>query len=64
MITKESVISEVIRCYPEARSVFMMHGMGCLVCMGAFEETIESGARMHRIDLQRLLEELNKVAEK
>jgi len=33
--------------------------MGCIGCMGATTETIENGAKMHDIDVDALIKELN-----
>ncbi|MCG0276909.1 MAG: DUF1858 domain-containing protein [Thermanaeromonas sp.] len=60
-ITKDLSIMEVLQAYPEVRSIFIRHGMGCLECMGAMSETIETGARMHGINLEELLADLNKA---
>lgn len=58
-ITKDLSIMEVLQAYPQVRSVFIRHGMGCLECMGAMAETIASGARMHGLNLEELLQDLN-----
>ncbi len=59
MITKTTAIIQVLRSHPLARDIFAKHGMGCIGCMGATSETIENGAKMHDIDLESLLKELN-----
>lgn len=59
MITKEMPIMAVLRLLPQAREVFIRHGMGCIGCMGSATETIEKGAKMHDVDLETLLKELN-----
>lgn len=60
-ITKENKLNEVITKYPAARDVFVKHGMpkyaGRLP-----SENIEFFCRMHRVDITKLLEELNKAA--
>lgn len=61
MISKEMTILEVLEVCPAAREVLIKHGMGCAVCFGAADESIESGAAMHGIDLALLLAELNVV---
>ncbi|MHB8170034.1 MAG: DUF1858 domain-containing protein [Thermincolia bacterium] len=61
MITKEMSIFEALTKHPEARGVFKKHNMHCLDCMGATAETIEEGARMHGINLEALLNELNEL---
>ncbi|MBI2863429.1 MAG: DUF1858 domain-containing protein [Chloroflexi bacterium] len=53
------VISDVVRRHPRATGVFVRHGMGCLGCMGALDETIEGGAKMHGLSVDKLLNELN-----
>ncbi len=57
--TRDTLIIDVLRTHPQARAIFAAHGMGCVGCMGSEEETIESGARMHGISVQALLDELN-----
>ena len=59
MITRKTSIIELLRSHPTARDVFARHGMGCIGCMGATTETIENGAKMHDIDIEALLKELN-----
>ncbi|MHB1125993.1 MAG: DUF1858 domain-containing protein [Bacillota bacterium] len=64
MISKDMSILEILRVYPKTRDVFIKHGMGCIKCMGAMEDTLESGARQHGINIQVLLYDLNKAAER
>ncbi|ADG82948.1 DUF1858 domain-containing protein [Thermincola potens] len=59
MFTKDMSIMSALQAHPKAREVFKKHGMGCLSCMGAMQESIEAGALMHGIDLDALLKELN-----
>lgn len=59
MITKQTAIIQVLQSHPQAREIFSKHGMGCIGCMGATTETIENGAKMHDIDVEALLKELN-----
>lgn len=61
MITKDSRIFDIIQRFPEASEVFERFGMGCIGCMGVINETIENGAKMHRISIEKLLDELNKL---
>lgn len=60
-ITKEMTITEVVRQYPQAVDVFMKHGMGCLGCAAARFENVAQGAQAHGIDVEKLIEDLNKV---
>lgn len=64
MVNKETPIIDVLRAFPEARDIFTRHGMACIGCMGATRETIENGARMHNIDVNLLLRELNEMEPK
>jgi hybrid cluster-associated redox disulfide protein len=61
ILTKDMVVGEVIQLHPEVQSVLEAHGMCCGSCMGAHEETIEVSARMHGVDANRLLAELNQL---
>jgi hybrid cluster-associated redox disulfide protein len=60
-ISRSMRIADVIRLYPPAEQVLAHYGMGCAGCMGALDETVEGGARMHSIDVASLLDELNRV---
>ena len=59
MITVDTPIIEAFRSHPLAREVFAKHGMGCVSCMGCVTETIANGAKMHDMDVEALLRELN-----
>jgi hybrid cluster-associated redox disulfide protein len=59
-ITKDMIISTVVRAHPSLQRVFEEYGMGCSYCMASLDETIESGARMHGIQVGSLLEALNR----
>ncbi|MGE5552392.1 MAG: DUF1858 domain-containing protein [Betaproteobacteria bacterium] len=60
-ITKETTIIEALQAHPKAREVFVQHGMGCITCMGAAMESIENGARMHGVDPEAVVRDLNKL---
>ena len=61
---KEMLISGVTEKYPETIAVFLEQGLHCVECSFAKEETIEEAAKVHQIDLDRLLKSLNKAIEK
>ena len=63
-ITKEMAISEAVRKYPKITFVFMDYGLHCIGCPMALDETIEEAAKLHNLDLQKLLDDLNKSAKK
>jgi len=59
-IEKEMRIMEVVNAHPEARIVLAKHGLGgCMICIGAASDSLENGAREHKIDLEALLKDLN-----
>ncbi len=60
-ITKDMSIMEVVTKYPDTVPVFMEYGMGCIGCAAAHYENIEQGASAHGIDVDALIEGLNKV---
>jgi len=61
MFRKEMSILDALQVHPKAREVFKKHGMACLSCMGAMQESIEAGAEMHGIDVKILIKELNDI---
>jgi len=61
-ITQDMTIEEVIKRYPKAISAFEQHGLRCSGCCVSGFENIQEGALSHGIDLDSLLEELNRVA--
>jgi hybrid cluster-associated redox disulfide protein len=63
-ITKDMILGEVTRKYPETINVFLEHGLPCAMCHVAFHETIEEGAKSHGIGVKKLVDELNKAVKK
>ena len=63
-ITKDMTISQVIKKYPKAVFVFMDWGLHCVGCPAAQDDTVEGAAKIHLLDLKKLLADLNKIAEK
>ena len=60
-ITKQIKIEEVIKEHPETAEIFAKHGFHCIGCFAASFESIEQGAEAHGIDVDELVEELNKA---
>lgn len=66
-ITKETTVGEVLKKHPRAAFVFIDYGLHCVGCpMAQIEqgETIEQAAKLHRIDLKKFLDDLNKAIKK
>lgn len=59
IITKDTVIGDIVRQHPELASVFLEHGLHCVGCAIAQFDTIEAGARAHGIHPEYLLKDLN-----
>lgn len=60
-IAADSVISDIIRVYPQTVPVFRSFGMGCLGCPSSTGEPLTQAADIHGLNLPDLLEALNKV---
>ncbi|BEP29962.1 DUF1858 domain-containing protein [Helicovermis profundi] len=61
MITKDSLIGDIIMKYPKAVEILMNNGMGCVGCPSSQIESIDQAAAIHGMDIEKLLEELNKA---
>lgn len=62
-IEKTMSIIDVVQKHPQTAEVFMNFGMGCLGCIAARFENIEQGAMAHGIDVDELIDDLNKSVE-
>lgn len=58
-ITKDMLIGDLVRNYPESIVVLMDHGMGCVGCPSAQAESIENASEVHGMDIEDLLQALN-----
>ena len=64
MIHRGMTIEEIMRTYPQTIQVFKRFGLDCNECQIAEYEAVEHGAGVHKVDIEELLHELNKVIEK
>ncbi|HEY4708220.1 MAG TPA: DUF1858 domain-containing protein [Thermodesulfobacteriota bacterium] len=63
-IKKDMIIGEVMEKYPATVAVFKKYfGKGCFDCAGSGYEDIDFGSKMHSVDMDALLKELNEIAE-
>jgi hybrid cluster-associated redox disulfide protein len=60
-ITKEMTFGEVLKKYPQTVRTFFEYGMHCFGCHIAVSETIEQGALAHGVNVDQLMEDLNKL---
>jgi len=61
-ITADMVIHDVVSKYPQTVKVFQGHGLPCTACQVGARETVAAGARTHRLAVESLLGDLNRVA--
>ena len=59
-ITKNTLISEIIKKGPAKIFVLQSFGLHCITCSHASEEKLEDAAKIHNINLEDLLTQLNK----
>lgn len=60
MITKDLTVGEILRIKEDAAQIWMSFGMGCVGCPSSQAETIEDASKVHGLNLQELLDALNK----
>ena len=60
MINKDMIIADLLKVKPEAANILMEFGMGCLGCPSSQMETIEQAVGVHGLELDKLMEALNK----
>lgn len=60
-INKDMSIIEIVQNYPETLSVFQQYGLGCIGCAAARFENLEAGAKVHGIDADQLVNDLNQA---
>ena len=60
MINKDMTIGELIQSFPEKAEILLSAGMHCLGCPASQAETIAEACEVHGIDVEELVNELNK----
>jgi len=60
MIEKTTKIGELLEMAPEKAEILLQAGMHCLGCPASQAETIEEACEVHGIDVEDLLEKINK----
>ncbi|MBI5639296.1 MAG: DUF1858 domain-containing protein [Nitrospirae bacterium] len=62
MVTKDSLIGDVIRDVPGARDIIQKYfGGGCFTCPGINVESLSFGAMMHNLDPDKIVKEINEL---
>lgn len=57
---KTTTIGEILEAAPEKADILLEIGMHCLGCPASQAETIEEACDVHGVDVEELLEKLNK----
>ena len=57
-------IMDIVTTHPETLEVFAKYGMGCIGCAAARFENLEAGAKVHGIDVDEMVDAMNKILEK
>jgi len=61
MITRDMKIADIIASHPETIDVFREFGLDCMECQIADYEEVEHGAGVHNVEVEQLLDALNKA---
>lgn len=61
MIERTTKIGELLEIAPEKAEILLQAGMHCLGCPASQAETIEEACEVHGIDVEDLLEKINKI---
>ena len=59
-IKKEMTIGELLEQAPEKAEILLEAGMHCLGCPASQMETLEEACEVHGIDIDEIIEKLNK----
>ena len=58
--TKQNTIGEILEMNREVAALFLGHGMFCISCPSAQNESLEEACMVHNIDADELLDLINK----
>ena len=59
MVTKDTIISEVLEIDPDTAEFFYEIGMHCLGCPCSRGETVEQACAVHGVDADELIAKIN-----
>ena len=60
MFNKDTIIGDILEQAPEKADILLEVGMHCITCPAALGETLEEACNVHGIDVNEVLEMLNK----
>jgi len=58
---KDMTFYEALQTHPEVARVLGEFNLGCIGCMGAMQETLEQGAKIHGLNVDDILAALNAI---
>ena len=61
LVTKDTVIGEIVNEHPEAAEILLSIGMHCLGCPAAQAETLEEACAVHGVDPDVIAKAINEV---
>ena len=64
VITKDTIIGDILDIAPETAPLFLSIGMHCLGCPSSRGETVEQACMVHGVNVDELLEKINAAVNK
>lgn len=64
VITKDTIIGDILDIAPETAPIFLSIGMHCLGCPSSRGETVEQACMVHGVNVDELLEKINAAVNK
>jgi hydroxylamine reductase len=61
VVTKDILMGELVSRYPQSSEILMKYGFHCIGCMISPYESLEAGAAVHGIPLEKFLKDINKA---
>ncbi len=59
VITRKTIIGDILDIAPETAPIFFSIGMHCLGCPASRAETVEEACMVHGVDADEVLEQVN-----
>jgi len=59
VITRETIIGDILDNHPETEPLFLEIGMHCLTCPCSRGETVEEACAVHGVSVDALIERIN-----
>ena len=64
VITKDTIIGDILDIAPETAPIFLSIGMHCLGCPSSRGETVEQACMVHGVSVDELLVKINAAVNK